>query len=110
MSTEDNDFKGKKEDYRLRRRRNMNGLFGGIGLGLVVDSLVPWIRENLDLTSLILWSGALGMVVTNFRQFGLAGAVLTGGENKALNYFIGLALPAALLMIVYFAVKLFFSN
>ena len=105
MSTEDNDFEGKQEIYRLRRRRNMIGLFGGIGLGLVVGSLVPWIRENLDLTSLILWSGAIGMVVTNFRQFGQAGAVLTRGENKALNYFIGLALPVALLLIVYFAAK-----
>lgn len=81
MSTEDNDFEGKQEDYRLRRRRNMIGLFGGIVLGFVVGSLVPWIRENLNLTSLILWSGVVGMVVTNFRQFGLAGAVLTGGEN-----------------------------
>ena len=108
MSTEDNDFEGKQEDYRLRRRRNMIGLFGGIGLGFVVGSLVPWIRENLNLTSLILWSGVVGMVVTNFRQFGHAGAVLTGGENKVLNYFIGLALPVALLLIVYFAVKFIF--
>lgn len=108
MSTEDNDFESKQEDYRLRRRRNMIGLFGGIGLGLVVGSFVPWIRENLELTSLILWSGAIGMVVTNFKQFGLAGAILTRGENKALNYFIGLALPAALLLIVYFAAKIIF--
>jgi hypothetical protein len=108
MSTEDNDFEGKQEDYRLRRRRNMIGLFGGIVLGFVVGSLVPWIRDNFDLTSLILWSGVVGMVVTNFRQFGRAGAVLTGGENKALNYFIGLALPVTLLLIVYFAVRFIF--
>jgi hypothetical protein len=108
MSAEDNDIEGKQKDYRLRRRRNMIGLFGGIGLGLVVGGLVPWIRENLEFTSLILWSGAVGMVVTNFRQFGHAGAVLKGGENKALNYFIGLALPAALLLLVYFAVKFIF--
>lgn len=108
MSAEDNDIEGKQEDYRLRRRRNMIGLFGGIGFGLLVGGLVPWIRENLDLTSLILWGGVIGMVATNFRQFGLAGAVLTRGENKALNYFIGFALPVTLLLIVYFAVRFIF--
>lgn len=85
---------------RERRRRQFIGLFAGIGLGLMVSSAVPAIRENVPLTTVIIWSGALGTALLAFDQFEIAGAALTRSGNKILNYAVGLGLPLILLIFI----------
>jgi hypothetical protein len=88
------------QQYHSRRRRQFIGLFAGIGLGMMISSAVPAIRENVDLGVVILWSGVAGVIVTAIDQFEVAGAALTRSENKALNYAVGLGVPLAILALI----------
>jgi len=88
----------------IGRGRQIIGLFVGIGLGLMISSLVPAIRERYDLATVVLWSGMAGVVIVAFDQFQVAGAALTRSENRLLNYVVGFGLPLAFLLIVQFFV------
>ena len=102
-------YEERKEEIRLRRRRNYIGVFAGIGLGLVFASFIPWLRDQVDFFNLILWSGAIGIAAANIGQFAKAGAALTRSENNWLNFLVGLGLPVIFLLLVYFLVQ-FISN
>ena len=83
--------------------RELVGIFAGIGLGLVIVALIPAIRENYNLGTLILWGGALGGVVMSLERFERAGAALTKRENRPLNYVVGLGIPIVILVLIFAA-------
>ncbi|HNB50576.1 MAG TPA: hypothetical protein PK530_01465 [Anaerolineales bacterium] len=96
--------KAEEEARQVRRanfRRELLGMFGGIGLAMVISSFVPAIREHYSLGVVILWGGAIGGVVMSLERFEHAGPVLTKKDNRALNYVVGLGLPILLLLLIF---------
>jgi hypothetical protein len=85
---------------RANFRRELLGIFGGIGLAMAISALIPAIRENYSLGVVILWGGALGGAVMSLERFERAGAALTKKDNRALNYAVGLGIPIALLILL----------
>ena len=83
----------------------MAGILIGLSLALMVSALVPQIREQYSLGLVALWGAAIGGLLSSFDRFEQAGAALTRRENRWLNYFVGLAVPVALLTILYFLIR-----
>jgi hypothetical protein len=96
-----------EQEARQKRRRNFRrelvGMFAGIGLAMAISSLIPEIRENSRLGVVILWGGAIGGAVVSLDRFERAGAALTKKENRPLNYAVGLGIPVILLIILFAA-------
>lgn len=91
------------EVRRTRFIKELLGIFLGISLAMMLSAVVPAIRENYSLGVVILWGGALGGLLSSFERFERAGAALTRGENKVLNYMIGIIIPLlALVALLYF--------
>jgi len=90
-----------RQSWRQNFRRELVGIFAGIGLALVVGASIPAIRENTSLGSAILWGGALGGVVMSLERFERAGAALTKSENRPLNYVVGLGIPIVILVLIF---------
>lgn len=85
---------------RQNFRRELLGIFGGIGLAMVISALVPAVRAQFSLGIVILWGGAIGGVVTSLERFERAGAALTKKDNRPLNYAVGLGIPAGILALL----------
>jgi hypothetical protein len=86
-------------DLQLNRkyrnfRREVFGISIGIGLAMMLGSLVPAIRERVSLGVVFLWGGAIGGIFASAQKFEQAGAALTKKNNKPLNYAIGIGIPA----------------
>ena len=84
-----------------RFRKEIVGIFLGIGAALIVGALVPAVNENYSLGIVVLWGGAIGGFLASYERFEQAGAMLTRSENRALNLLIGAGLPIGLLVIVF---------
>ena len=108
MTTEDKELQANLAEIRLRRRRSNIGLFAGIGAGMMIGSLIPWVRENIDLLSLVLWSAVIGVAVANLGQFKKAGAILTRRDDPVLNYIVGLGLPILFFVTLGWVIRRFF--
>ena len=91
------------------QQRQWVGMFGGIGIGLMLSGVVPWLRENVDFVALLLWSGAIGTAVMSIEQFEAAGAALTRRENRVLNLAVSIGLTALALLVLIFLVKRIFG-
>lgn len=105
MNSEKSEATNRIEVARHRRRRQYSGLFGGIGLGMMVSALIPWVRNNVDLTTVILWSGAAGVVITSWEQFEAAGGALTRKPGRALNLAVGFGLPLLLIVLLSYFIQ-----
>ncbi|GEM_PF-2241257 len=89
---------------RVVRRRNFRreiiGIFLGVSGAMVISSLLPVVRQNVSLATVMLWGGAFGGVAASFPRFEKAGAALTKGDNRVLNYAIGLGIPLIVLLLL----------
>ncbi|NUM44268.1 MAG: hypothetical protein HUU38_06135 [Anaerolineales bacterium] len=98
-------LKAEEEAVRQARRKNFRrelmGIFGGIGLAMAISALIPAIRENYSLGLVILWGGAIGGAVMSMDRFERAGAALTKKDNRALNYAVGLGIPVVILILLF---------
>ena len=90
----------KQQDRQRNTRRQLAGIFLGVGLGLMVSALVPAVRQNVELSTVVLWSGALGGVLASLEYFERAGAALTKKDDPVLNYAVGLGLPLLVLVAI----------
>ncbi len=104
--TQSQDKSERAATYRARQRRSLTGMFAGLGLGMMVGALVPWVRQNVDLVSLVLWCSVAGIVLVNLERFAEAGVIITRNEdNKPLNYLVGLGFPVLLLLLFAFLTR-----
>ena len=90
--------------YKSRKRkwgRQMVGIFGGAAIGWSLTFIFPGLEERFGMLTVLLWSGAIGGILTSLEEFMLAGAALTRKDNRALNLFVGLGFPILLLLILY---------
>lgn len=96
-----------EQEKQLTRRKNFRkellGMFAGIGLAMAVSALIPAIRETYSLGVVILWGGALGGAVASLERFERAGAALTKKDNRVLNYAVGLGIPVVILVLLIIA-------
>jgi hypothetical protein len=81
--------------------RQMVGIFGGAAVGWSLTILIPGLEERFGLLTILLWSGAIGGILTSLGEFMRAGAALTRRDNPALNLLVGLGIPVLLLVILY---------
>jgi len=79
----------------------MVGIFGGAAVGWSLTILIPGLEERFGLLTILLWSGAIGGILTSLGEFMRAGAALTRRDNPALNLLVGLGIPVLLLVILY---------
>ena len=79
----------------------MVGIFGGAAVGWSLTILIPGLEERFGLLTILLWSGAIGGILTSLGKFMRAGAALTRRDNPALNLLVGLCIPVLLLVILY---------
>jgi hypothetical protein len=89
------------ETRRHRYIRELIGIFLGVSLAMIVSSFAPGIRENYSLGIVLLWGGALGGLAASYERFERAGAALTKGENKVVNYLVGVGIPVGILVVIY---------
>ena len=81
--------------------RQMVGIFGGVAIGWSLTIIFPGLEERFGMLTILLWSGAIGGILTSLGQFIRAGAALTRRDNQTLNLIVGLGIPALLLLILY---------
>ena len=87
---------------RTNFRREIIGIFLGLAGAMMAGSLIPAVRENVSLGTLVLWGGAVGGVLASLHRFEPAGAALTRRENRALNIAVGaLGFGLPLLLLVW---------
>jgi len=89
------------ETRRRRFIRELVGILLGVSIAAIVGSLVPAIREGYSLFAVLLWGGALGGLLVSYERFERAGAALTRGENKLVNYLVGIGIPVGVLVVIY---------
>jgi hypothetical protein len=80
--------------------RQWVGIFAGGAVGWVLITLFPALEQRFSFISVILWSAAIGGVLTSLGGFMRAGAALTRRENPWLNLAVGLGIPILLLLII----------
>ncbi len=91
---------GKEEIPQKPSSRNqLIGAFLGFMVGLLLLSLFPDLQTRFDWVTFLIWTAAIGSALASLRQFERAGQILTHSENKALNYAVGFAAEAAILII-----------
>ncbi|GAB4582022.1 MAG: hypothetical protein Fur0022_47740 [Anaerolineales bacterium] len=97
-------LKAAAEEVRQIRQRNFRrellGVFVGIGVVLIISALVPAIRANYSLGPVILWGGAIGGIMMSLERFERAGGALTKKNNRLLNYLIGLGIPVGIMILL----------
>ncbi len=81
--------------------RQWVGIFGGAAIGWALMLVFPELEERFGLLTVLLWSGAIGGILTSLGGFMRAGAALTRRDNRALNLMVGLGIPILLLLILY---------
>ena len=79
----------------------MVGIFGGAAIGWALSVVFPGLEERFGLLAILLWSGAIGGILTSLEEFMRAGAALTRRDNRALNLLVGLGIPILLLALLY---------
>jgi hypothetical protein len=89
------------ETRRQRFIRELVGIFLGVSIAMMIGSLVPGIREQYSLGIVLLWGGAIGGLAASYERFERAGAALTRGENKVVNYLVGIGIPVGILVVIY---------
>ncbi|MFL7890832.1 MAG: hypothetical protein ACK2UM_13800 [Anaerolineales bacterium] len=81
--------------------RQWVGIFGGAAIGWALTIAFPAIETRYGLLTVLLWSAAIGGVLSSLDGFQRAGAALTRRENRVLNLLVGLGIPVLLLLILY---------
>jgi hypothetical protein len=81
--------------------RQWVGVFGGAAVGWALMNIFPGLEARFGMLAVLLWSAAIGGVLTSLDGFVKAGAALTRRDNRILNFFVGLGIPALLLLILY---------
>ncbi|MCJ7535521.1 MAG: hypothetical protein WA997_04570 [Anaerolineales bacterium] len=81
--------------------RQWVGIFGGGAIGWALTIVFPGLEAHFSLLTVLLWSAAIGGVLTSLAGFERAGAALTRRDNRALNILVGLGIPALLLLILF---------
>ncbi|MGW8224536.1 MAG: hypothetical protein ACWGOY_02320 [Anaerolineales bacterium] len=81
--------------------RQWVGIFGGAAIGWALTIVFPSIEARFGLLTVLLWSAAIGGVLSSLDGFRRAGAALTRRDNRALNLLVGLGIPFLLLLILY---------
>lgn len=71
------------------RQHHLLGLLIGAGVGLVASLLGKVVGYSLSPDDGIFWGGVTGGILAGTPQFVSSGAVLTGGDNRALNLIVG---------------------
>ncbi len=90
-------FKSRKRNWG----RQMVGIFGGAAIGWALTFIFPGLEERFGMLTILLWSGAIGGILTSMEEFARAGAALTRRDNRTLNLLVGLGIPLLLLLILY---------
>lgn len=85
----------------LNFKREVFGISIGIGMAMMVGSLIPEIRERVSLGVVVLWGGAIGGIFASVQKFEQAGAALTRKDNKPLNYAVGIGIPALIFGLLF---------
>lgn len=94
-----------KEFRRRERRRQLVGIFAGVGLGLMLLGLFPGLEQSLGFVETLLWSGAIGGMLGSLASFERAGAALTRSDNRFLNLSLAFGIVAVMLLLVYLLVS-----
>jgi hypothetical protein len=81
--------------------RQLVGIFGGAAIGWALASLFPGLEQRFGMLTILLWSGAIGGILTSLGGFMRAGAALTRRDNRVLNLMVGLGIPLLLLLLLY---------
>jgi hypothetical protein len=74
----------------LFRRQHLFGLFIGALLGLMAAGLGTVLGYGLALDDGLFWGAAIGATLASVPDFARSGAVLTRGDNQAVNLIVGL--------------------
>ena len=80
------------EQRKHERRNQLLGITGGVGVGLMLLAVVPSLAQAPGWIETLLWTGALGGVVTSLPAFERAGAALTRRDNRLLNLTVSLGI------------------
>jgi hypothetical protein len=81
--------------------RQWVGIFGGAAIGWALALIFPGLVERFGMLTILLWSGAIGGILTSLDGFMRAGAALTRRDNRTLNLLVGLGIPILLLVLLY---------
>jgi hypothetical protein len=92
-------------------RRHLWGIGLGALAGLALEASVPAVRAVAGRSGGLAWGAALGGILASLPEFAAAGAILTRRPNRglnmrALNVAVGLGIPALLMALVYFLLRL----
>ncbi len=87
-------------------KRQFYGMVVGAAVGLAVLAAFPQLQKSFDSITLLILFAAAGSGLASLKQFEQAGAALTHKENPALNYAVGLGVPA--LFFILLAILIYF--
>ena len=85
--------------------RQWVGIFGAAAIGWALTLVIPGLEERFGMLTVLLWSAAIGGILTSLDGFMRAGAALTRRDNRALNLLVGLGIPILLLVVLYLVAR-----
>jgi hypothetical protein len=88
-------------ESRKKWGRQWVGIFAGAAVGYILTLIIPELAQRFSLLTVVLWSAAVGGVLTSLGDFMRAGAALTRRQNPTLNLAVGLGIPLLLFLIIY---------
>lgn len=104
-NTRKNEVQEKEAFRRRERRRQLVGIFAGVGVGLMLLGIFPGLEQRIGFFETLLWSGAIGGMLGSLASFERAGAALTRSENRLLNLVVALGIVFVVLLVVFLLVS-----
>jgi hypothetical protein len=86
--------------------RQVWGLLIGAAVGVVLTLLFPVLREFTYGYGFVFWCAIAGGVIASLDRFEKAGAVITRGTDRRLNYAVGLGFPVLFFLLLSLILRL----
>lgn len=96
---------GNSSKRKKNWRRQWVGIIGGAAVGWLLTAVFPELEQRFSLLTVVLWTAAVGGVLTSLGDFMRAGAALTRRDNPTLNLVVGLGIPILLLVILFLLLR-----
>lgn len=85
--------------FYVRQFTSLFWMLLAVAVGLTIREMLPALKANIEISTMALVSGLIGIVIPNVAQFGRAGKVMTKGNNRRVNLLVGAGITLLLLLI-----------
>jgi hypothetical protein len=98
--------KGSFTKFYIRQFKSLFWMLLAVVIGLSLRESWAWLKAAIDLSTMALISGLVGIVIPNLAQFGSAGKVITKANNNRVNFLVGAGITLLALLVFNLIVRI----